>query len=237
MKLLVDTSGKVLKNNNQLYTGELASGVNWLSRTSQFNFINPQSIIYNENTTIDITSDISTTPMNLRHSYWDDDGIRNFTIISNRKVIPLFGNSQYLKTIKCDAGFIIQGDFTPSIFGSLYSCESIIGDIDCTGCWINNPFYSINKLKDVSFVPNCIGNHTSVGRLIFESTALTTNSLVSIANGLCFGKGYTVGFSTSSKELMLTIMGNVSDNLFIIDINGTTSLMDFITNTKGWSVS
>jgi len=78
-----------------------------------------------------------------------------------------------------------------------------------------------------------------------QSPLLTDQSLVSIANGFCALHTSTLTLHATPKAKLSTIMGTVSQvtddtgtyDFFTADENGTVTLMDFITNTKGWTVA
>ena len=73
-----------------------------------------------------------------------------------------------------------------------------------------------------------------------SSSKLTTDSLISIANGLVAGN-YTLTLHATSKTNCDTIMGYVDNtkgyDVFVADESGTVTLSEFITVTKGWSLA
>lgn len=97
-----------------------------------------------------------------------------------------------------------------------------------------NTFGQCTALETVRFVPSSI-----LQNLDFHmSTHLTNDSLVSIANGLnenVTAKTLTLGSSLNTR--CGQIVGTVTDDLFTIDAGGSTTLTDFITNTKGWTLA
>ena len=118
-------------------------------------------------------------------------------------------------------------------FGSGSSAEKIVflelGD--------DVVFGNFNEMSDplqcVIFPVNCIriGTIKIYGNLIDES-------LVSIGNALKVRESGTakLTLSDTSKSRLNTIMGTVEDGLFTQDDEGTVTLYDFITQTKGWTV-
>lgn len=76
----------------------------------------------------------------------------------------------------------------------------------------------------------------SVSFSLANSSALTNASLVSIANALPTASA-TLTLHATPKANLSTIVGTVTDGTFTADENGTVTLMDFITNTKGWTVA
>ena len=95
-----------------------------------------------------------------------------------------------------------------------------------------------DNLTSVIFPPNVI--KATTGTAIF-SGELIDESLVSIGNALKrkTGSGSTgnIKFSSSTVQSRLnTLMGTVTDGVFTQDNEGTVTLYDFITQTKGWTV-
>lgn len=70
-----------------------------------------------------------------------------------------------------------------------------------------------------------------------DSSRLTDESLVNIANALFTGAAKTLTLNATPKGRLSTIMGTVDNDIFTADENGDTTLMSFITNTKGWTVA
>lgn len=107
----------------------------------------------------------------------------------------------------------------------------------------NKTFYSTN-ITEVYVAPNRI---TSGGAGISTGT-LVDASIVSFANGLKAGLAtpQTLTISNAAtKAKCSTILGTVSQitedemtfDFFTQDANGTVTLADFITNTKGWTLA
>ena len=69
----------------------------------------------------------------------------------------------------------------------------------------------------------------------------SNDSLVSCANGLDESVSMTLTLSAAQKTTVNGILGTVTNNgtysLFEASEQGTVTLMDFITNTKGWTVA
>lgn len=71
------------------------------------------------------------------------------------------------------------------------------------------------------------------------SSRLTNESIVSIANGCALSSGSvssTLTLHSTVKSNIDNIVGKIVDGLFEIDNTGTTTLRNFITNTKGWTI-
>lgn len=95
-----------------------------------------------------------------------------------------------------------------------------------------NTFYNCAKLVDVRFTPN-----SAQQDWVFKwSPALGDETLVSAANALTVGS-YTLTLHATAAARCAEIVGTVSDGVFTADSGGTTTLEDFITTTKGWSLA
>lgn len=95
-----------------------------------------------------------------------------------------------------------------------------------------NPFYNCAKLVDVRFTPN-----SAQQDWVFKwSPALSGETLVSAANALTVGS-YTLTLHATAAARCAEITGTVSDGAFTASSSGTTTLVDFITTTKGWSLA
>lgn len=95
-----------------------------------------------------------------------------------------------------------------------------------------NPFYNCTKLVDVRFTPN-----SAQQDWVFKwSPALSDETLVSAANALTVGS-YTLTLHATASARCAEITGTVSDGVFTADSGGTTTLTEFITTTKGWSLA
>lgn len=112
--------------------------------------------------------------------------------------------------------------------------EEIIGDFDMSsenGSGIGL-LYSANYLKEIRFVENTIGLTLDMN----GTSHLSNDSLISLANGLnstVQGKELN---RFAQKSTVNSILGTVVDGRFIENENGDTTLMDFITTVKGWTV-
>lgn len=77
-----------------------------------------------------------------------------------------------------------------------------------------------------------------------NSPALTDNTLINLANGLKAGNA-TLTLHTTSKGRLTAILGTVSQitddtgtyDFFTADAGGSTTLQNFITQTKGWTIA
>lgn len=95
-----------------------------------------------------------------------------------------------------------------------------------------NPFYNCAKLVDVQFTPN-----SAQQDWVFKwSPALSDETLMSAANALTVGS-YTLTLHATAAARCAEIVGTVSDGAFTASSSGTTTLVDFITTMKGWSLA
>ena len=98
----------------------------------------------------------------------------------------------------------------------------------------NNTLINCPKLVTIKFVPNCINKTLSPN----QSPLLSDTSLISIANGLDGSvSGQSLGLHTTPKNRCSEIIGSITNGIFEIDTNGNTTLTDFITETKGWTLA
>lgn len=121
--------------------------------------------------------------------------------------------------------------------------ETITTEFDCSNVLSTgqmNAFGNCNKLKDIRFTANTI----KISTPIQQSSQLSDASLVSIANGLNESvSGQSLTLHATPKAKLSTIMGTVTMDstntfhIFTADGSGTTSLADFIVNTKGWAIA
>lgn len=103
-----------------------------------------------------------------------------------------------------------------------------------------NPSY-VPKLQTIFFVENNNAKNISIS----GAPSLSDNSLISAANGMSETTAKTFATSNSQKKRLNVIVGVVTEkgevgseyHFFTEDANGTVTLMDFITNTKGWTVA
>ena len=98
-----------------------------------------------------------------------------------------------------------------------------------------NMFANCYFLEEVRFTKSSLGVQPS--NMLANCRSLSDASIVSIANALNETvSGLTITFPAAAKERVPLIVGTVTDGVFEIDASGVTTLSDFITNTKGWTV-
>ena len=95
-----------------------------------------------------------------------------------------------------------------------------------------NSFWGCLKLVDVRFPQN----HAATDWVFKWSPNLSDATLVSVANALTVGS-YTLTLHATASARCAEITGTVSDGVFTADSGGTTTLTEFITTTKGWSLA
>ena len=94
-----------------------------------------------------------------------------------------------------------------------------------------NPFYNCAALKEVRFE-----RQFAATDWVFKwSPNLSDATLISVANALTVGS-YTLTLHATAAARCAEITGTVSDGVFTADSGGTTTLTEFITTTKGWSI-
>ena len=143
----------------------------------------------------------------------------------------------------------INATKNPSIgSGFIYNnvVQKVIGTpLICTnfGAGATSRRFSGTALTEVYLVPNKV----SEGGVGINTGVLIDASLVSFANALkdgVTGQTFTI-LNATTKARCSTLMGTVSQvtedgvtyNFFTQNDDGTVSLADFITNTKGWSLA
>ena len=95
-----------------------------------------------------------------------------------------------------------------------------------------NPFHNCAALKEVRFE-----RQVAATDWVFKwSPVLSDATLISVANALTVGS-YTLTLHATAAARCAEITGTVSDGVFTADSGGTTTLTEFITTTKGWSLA
>lgn len=102
------------------------------------------------------------------------------------------------------------------------------------------PGSSLLGVIEIRFVENDVSVSANV-----QGQNLSNDSLVSLANALASATGVTLTLHANAKTKCNAITGysesvtvdDVTYDRFVADENGTVTLMDFITNTKGWTVA
>ena len=141
------------------------------------------------------------------------------------------------------------------VHGGSYTSLKSIHTLDLSRCGggnykLGNGFSNQTKLETLLIKPNTMGvldlsSHSGNTMNVSSCSLLTDESLVSIANGCNATNTSSISFHGTPKARLSTIMGTVSQvtddtgtyDFFTADANGTVTLIDFITNTKGWTVA
>lgn len=100
--------------------------------------------------------------------------------------------------------------------------------------------YNTYNIVEIRFVENTVTGNANLG-----GQYLSNESLVSLANALTAATGVTLTLHANAKTKISNIVGrservtadDVTYDRFVSDASGTVTLMDFITNTKGWTVA
>ncbi len=142
-------------------------------------------------------------------------------------------------TVVFPNGIAIKGDARDAFNAA--NLTTVTGEIDISAATNIGNFCSstTTKLETISFKQNSIPLS-----ITFVSDNLTNASIISIANGLDESKtGQTLTHEVSIVNTMGSIMGNVAMDgtntyhIFTEDAGGNTTLLDFVTITKGWTVA
>lgn len=130
---------------------------------------------------------------------------------------------------------IFQGAAMSKITGTPFALTKYMG-ASYTG------FKNASALVDVRFYEN-----KSMQTIIFDSNSSFSNeTLISIANALQVSEGTaSLKLHATPKARLTSILGTVESvtrgaetyDRFIADANGTFTLADFITTTKGWTLA
>ena len=104
----------------------------------------------------------------------------------------------------------------------------------------SNQFNGAIALANIDWIENA-----QTVALNMSPCPLTESSLVNVANGLKGGEAKTLTLSSTRKTMCDSIMGTVSSvtvgentyDFFTADPNGTVTLTEFITITKGWTLA
>lgn len=153
---------------------------------------------------------------NLRTMFYACYGVKTIKITGNLSGVTSY--SQFLAYVSTVIKIDCEFDFT-----------SVTADNDAILFSYNMTSLTYLRVK---------ANTLSVNFNLNLAPALDDDSLVSVANGLnSSATGKTITVNATPKARLSTIMGVVSDGLFVKDATGTLSLSDFITNVKGWTLA
>lgn len=127
--------------------------------------------------------------------------------------------ASYLKGLKKISGIVFSGNSTN---WALNTANNILY------------FPTGSSLEEIRFVADSC---TASAMNLAQHGKLSNDSIVSIANALNASNVHTLYLHADVQARLSAIMGTVSAGVFTIDAGGSTSILDFITNTKGWTVA
>lgn len=166
--------------------------------------------------------------------------------ISNCKNSLSFANFLYGNAVSTDTSLktlTIIGDTSKltSFSASFYNRRSLVtinGILDFShSTTLSSTFNEARGIANITVKPNTI----LISIALRNSSALTNDSVISVANGLnASAVGQTLTLHATPKARCATLMGNVNaDGLFVADENGTISLETFITSPsyKNWTLA
>ncbi len=171
------------------------------------------------NATIDVEIDFrQTTPFALKLTFYQAYGTKSITIT---------GNLQYCTSYDGFLNYPVALQEVNMVF-DFTSCATAN---DCRIASLG----SNNHITDMRFAPNTLSFSID---FITKFTAVNAATLVSLANCLKDDvTGQTLTVTSGQKAICDSTMGVISGGLFVEDQSGSVTLTDFITNTKGWTVS
>lgn len=95
------------------------------------------------------------------------------------------------------------------------------------------PFSNCSNLQEVRFVAN-----TLIRKINFAPcVSFSLDTLISLANSLSSTTPSDIQLPNSKRSMTEATYGTVTDGIFTADPSGMTSLADFITTTKGWTIA
>ncbi len=174
------------------------------------------------------------------NAYKSDIEEVELTLYNNVDGHSAFRRNTSIKKVTFPRGITLRAG--PKEFLANSQIETIVGAIGFSSTVQANNFTGIfnsDYIKDIELVPNQIPYGFSC-----PSTVLTDTSLISFANGLSeSATSQTATFASAVVTRMASIMGTVAMDpsntyhVFTADAGGTVSLSDFVTTTKGWTLS
>ena len=161
-----------------------------------------------------------------------NNGAVNISMLNNRGLTSI----SFTDTVKLKGALQSFGSYT-------YDLETIDGDLDFSAVdsWTYSNWFIGSKIAHIRLIKN---SAATIGTMDFsQCNYLDETSLISIANGLADTTGaHYLKLHSTRKTMLGQITGIVSEDqtgtyhIFTQDSNGPTTLQDFITNTKGWTI-
>lgn len=185
----------------------------------------------------------------LRQTFRGCTNLKNVTLIIPDGAELALGLCFYLcsnlQTVTLQGSFVhAQNEIFPGAsvalgaFANCYKLETVNSSKPLGVNYISNQLYYYNPfsgcaaLKEVRFE-----RQIAATDWVFKwSPNLSDATLVSAANALTVGS-YTLTLHATAAARCAEIVGTVSDGVFTADSGGTTTLTEFITTTKGWSLA
>ena len=151
------------------------------------------------------------------------------------------GDGALKKITSSDPDFVLDITLGNYCFRNQKELEEISCKTTASVISTTNNFSNCNSLKSINFLPNSCKMPLPLG----STAVLTDAGLVLLANGLYASGPQTVTLHATPKARCDTLMGTVAQvtvsgetyDLFTADANGTVSLANFITQTKGWTLA
>jgi len=141
--------------------------------------------------------------------------------------------------IPVNVGTVIFDTEEPVPYGdeAFYGVKNVLGSPIRLSA---SPRSSLLSIIEIRFVENDLSASANV-----QGQNLSNDSIVSLANALASATGVTLTLHANAKTKCNAITGysesvtvdDVTYDRFVADENGTLTLMDFITNVKGWTVA
>ena len=155
-----------------------------------------------------------------------------FYLCSSLKTVTLQGSFVHATTEVIPGASVAMGDFAYcSKLETVNSSKPFGVKYISNQTHFYNPFFNCGALKEVRFE-----RQVAATDWVFKwSPVLSDATLVSVANALTVGS-YTLTLHATAAARCAEIVGTVSDGVFTADSGGTTTLTEFITTTKGWSI-
>lgn len=177
-------------------------------------------------------------PASLANMFYSASGINNLTIKNLGSVDGGIPMSHLFHDISATTITLENCNLVPSTCSRILTGSVVVslvgGKIDMSNSTTTDAIYYSRNLESVEFVESTIHANFSLS----GATSLSNASLVSIANGLDeTASGYSITGSSKYTNTFASIIGTVIDGTFVIDELGDTTLADFITNTKGWTLA
>lgn len=140
-----------------------------------------------------------------------------------------------LSAVTTYVGLLYRNYYCTGIYGDPLDFSSVT-NADGSNYWGAAQIQHEAQDFYVRYVPNSL----HVNHMLAAFPSFSDDSLVSIANGLRAGAN-TITLHADMKARAAALVGTVRNNgtydEFTIDANGTTTLTQFITTVKGWTIA